>query len=265
MPASSRLQPRLPKLTLRLLDNAGLCEPAGGPTEAGAVWLWLGCAGVGALGGLVLGNWIWGLAGAVLGAAAPVIVVLLRQGERDRRLALALPEFLESMARSLRSGSSLSVAAVEASQDNPGLPWPLTDELARVRAELLAGMPFRESIAAWQQRRPLPPVTLTTAALLLSAGVGGEKARCVDAVAATLREQNAIGQELAASSAQARLSAMVIAALPLAFLFMTSAAGSASGNLLWSSRFGLLCLGAGVCLNALGGWWMRRILRGAPV
>jgi len=253
---------RVPKLAQRWLENAALCQPAGGPTETGVMLFWLASIGVGMVGGLTLGNWVWGMVGTFAGAALPVIYLMLRQGERNRRLAQVLPDFLESLARSLRSGSSLQTATVEAIDGPPSLPWPLPQELAKLRAELSGGIPFRESIATWQRQRPLRPVTLTAAALLLCAGVGGEKARSIDAVAQTLREQNAVQQELWASSTQARMSAIVIALLPLAFLVLTTAAGASSENLLWGNSFGLLCLAGGVVLNITGGLWIRRILHG---
>lgn len=253
---------RVPRFMLPWLENAALTEKAGGPAEQNAVLFWLASIGLGTAGGLILGNWAWGLAGAFIGATLPAIYIALRQHERDRRLVQALPDFLESLARSLRSGASLPTATIEAIQGPPMLPWPLTEELGKIKAELSAGVPFRQSISAWQHQRPLRPITLTAAALLLGASVGGERARSVDSVAQTLREQNAIQQELVASSTQARMSALVITVLPVAFLFLTTAAGTGNGNLLWGSAFGLLCLAVGMALNAVGGLWMRRILQG---
>ncbi len=259
------LRLRLPEFAKRLLDDAAMCPAAGGPTEQTAVLGWLAFAVVGAVGGFVVGGPVLALAGAVLGAGLPLAYLRLRRGERDRRLAQVLPDFLESLARSLRSGASLSTATVEAINGPPSLAWPLAEELSLIKGELSGGASFRQTIAAWQHRRPLRPVTLTAAALMLGAGVGGQKARSVDAVAQTLREQNAIQQELASSSAQARMSAIVIVALPVAFLFLTTAVGADGQNLLWGSPFGLVCLGAGVALNLVGGFWMRRILRGVPI
>lgn len=258
-------QLRLPEFMKQLLDDAAMCQGAGGPTEQAAILGWLAFAGIGAAGGFVLGGLVLGLVGVVVGAGLPLAYLWLRRGERDRRLVQALPDFLESLARSLRSGASLSTATVEAISGPPSLAWPLAEELARIKAELSGGAGFRQTIAAWQHRQPLRPVTLTAAALMLGAGVGGQKARSVDAVAQTLREQNAIQQELASSSAQAKMSAIVIAALPVAFLFLTTAVGADGQNLLWGSPFGLMCLATGVALNLAGGFWMRRILQGVPI
>ena len=67
-------------------------------------------------------------------------------------------------------------------------------------------------------QRPSPRSRLAAVALGVAAETGGAQARAVDAVAATLRERLAVHADVRAQSSQARLSATVIALLPVAFV-----------------------------------------------
>ena len=251
----------LPKPLRKILTQAALTEAAGGPKESDLVILWAACAAFGTAVGLSFGELPGALLGLLGGFIAPIVVLLQRRGERDRRLTEGLPDFLESVARSLRSGSSLPQATLETIDGPPALAWPLTEELTEVRTGIETGAPFQQVLAQWQNKRHLRSVTLTVAAMSLGAGVGGERARSIDGVAFTLREHLALRQELAVSSTQARISAVVVATLPLMFLLLVDAAGGQGGQFLLGTSIGIACLIAGIALNCVGAWWMHRIVK----
>lgn len=256
---------RLPKALRGMLSQAALTEAAGGPKEGELAALWAACGAFGTAIGWSFAALPGGLLGLTAGLAAPVAALALRRGERNRRLAEGLPDFLESVARSLRSGSSLPQAALETIEGPPALSWPLSEELAEVRSGIAAGAPFQQVLEDWRDRRQLRAVALAVAAMSLGAGVGGERARSIDGVAHTLREHQALHQELAVSAAQARISAVVVAGLPLMFLLLAGAVGGQSGQFLLGTSLGIACLIGGVALNCAGAWWMRRIVRQVPV
>lgn len=256
---------RLPKTLRGMLSQAALTEAAGGPREGELAVLWAACGAFGGAVGWSFGALLGGFFGLAAGLAAPVAALLLRRGERNRRLAEGLPDFLESVARSLRSGSSLPQATLETIEGPPALTWPLSEELSEVRSDLKAGAPFQQVLEDWRDRRQLRAVTLAVAAMSLGAGVGGERARSIDGVAHTLREHQALHQELAVSATQARISAVVVAALPLMFLLLADAVGGQGGQFLLGTSVGLACLAGGIVLNCAGAWWMRRIVKQVSV
>ena len=104
---------------------------------------------------------------------------------------------------------------------------------------------------------------MAAGALALAATAGGPQARAVDGVADTLRERRAVAAEVRAQSAQARLSALVIGLLPVAFLAWAVVTDRRTAVFLVASPPGWACLVAGIALEAAGALWMRRILRGA--
>lgn len=99
-------------------------------------------------------------------------------------------------------------------------------------------------------------------ALHATRALGGPVAATLDAAAALLRERLAVRAEALSHSAQARLSARVLTVVPLAFCAWNLAA-SASFRAAWLGPAGRVCAVLGVACNALGWWWMRRIINRA--
>ncbi len=190
------------------------------------------------------------------GVAGLIASVLGRpDATRDR----AVPEWLEGVARAVRGGSSIPQAVVDT-----GPPDGLTADVEALRRQLRHGAPTPEVFAAWRATASTHSVRLGAAALELAAQGGGAMARALDAVAASLRERQAIQDEVRALSAQARASAAVIAGLPLAFALLAAATEPAVLTFLVTTWIGAICLGLGLALETVGGLWMRRITKATP-
>jgi tight adherence protein B len=192
---------------------------------------------------MVAGPWLWLRSQAGRGAAL---------------LELALPDALEVAARSLRAGSSLRGALGEASRS---VPDPLADDLRAIVVATDRGESLGAAVDAWVARRPDGGARLTGAAIGLAADAGGGAARALDSVAATLRDRMALGRELRALSAQARLSAAVIAVAPIGFAGLAVGLDGSTAEFLLRTTPGLGCLVGGLALDGLGAWWMTRITR----
>jgi tight adherence protein B len=175
------------------------------------------------------------------------------RARRERAIEHALPDALDAIARSLRSGASLRLAIGEAAAG------PLADDLGRVARDAADGVPLGVALDAWAAARPLPGVRLATAALGLGAETGGASAQAVDGVAATLRVHLAIAGEVRALSSQARMSALVIVLAPIAFTLLATSTDGRTARFLFATPFGWLCLALGLGLDAVGWLWMRRI------
>jgi tight adherence protein B len=182
-----------------------------------------------------------------------------RRWRARRAFADTLPAALEDVARAVRSGSSLQYACAEAASL---AAEPLRTELAGVVEQADRGRPLGGAFADWSRHHVSPDVRLAGAALALAATAGGAPARAVDGAAATLRERRAVAAEVRAQSAQARLSAVVIGLLPVAFLAWALSTDARTAAFLVADPVGWACLLAGIVLEALGALWMRRILAG---
>lgn len=205
--------------------------------------------------GMVLGPAVAVLAlGTTL--VGPCIGLWTLRDRGERRVEAALPTVLETVAGSMRSGSSMLQALGAAGDVMPGV---LGVELAAVVACTERGSPLAAELDRWVERRPIPGLRLTVAALALGAHTGGPQARALDAVATTLRDREAVRREVTALASQARASALVMTVIPVGFAALASLLDPRVAHVLTATPIGLACLGAGLVLDAAAGVWMARI------
>ncbi len=102
-------------------------------------------------------------------------------------------------------------------------------------------------------------VAIAEHALGLAGRVGSHDAAILDSAASTLRARQAVRDDIAVHSAQARLSARILTILPVAVAALNGL--SERGRNALSSTAGVVCLTFGALLNTIGWWWMRRQIR----
>lgn len=180
---------------------------------------------------LVLGavGWLLGgvLAGLLLAVLTPLgtrMAVRLRTGRRRARFADQLDDALQLMASSLRAGHSL-LRAVDAVADQA--PAPIGEEFARIVNETRVGRDLGAALDEVAARMDSDDFRWIAQAIAIHREVGGNLAEVLDTVGHTIRERNAIRRQVKALSAEGRLSAWVLMALPVgivAFLTATNPA-----------------------------------------
>lgn len=179
---------------------------------------------------------------------------------RRRRAADQIVGWLDDVARRLRAGSGFGPAVLAAADDAPA---ELRTQMNAMRAHLRAGADPISAIDSWSAADGSAAARMTADAMAVAVSAGGASARAIDSVAATLREHRAIDADVDALGAQARLSALVMGVAPFGFLAVTAAADSRSIEFLVGTPLGRLVAVAGITLNGLGAWWMRRLADGS--
>lgn len=226
------------------------------PTTAAGGWLAATAAAVVAA-GVAAGPAAAVVIGAAV-AAAPVTAWRLLRHRAATAYEAALPPAVEAVAAALRSGASLRQALDECARATGG---PVGADLSLVAGAVHGGAGVVPALEGWAARRPLSGVRLAAAALCLGAETGGAEARAVDGVAATLRSRLAVEAEARALATQARASAAVLAAAPVAFCALTVATDAAASRFLFRTPAGLALLAAGLGLDVLGALWMAHLTR----
>jgi tight adherence protein B len=234
------------------LDAAGLTVD-----PASATLAWAAAVAAAGVGGLVVGGPAIGVLAPVAVCAAPIAASRFTTGRQVRLADAQLPELLDQVGRSLRGGASLHLALTDAAR---AVEVPLRQELVQIRGEVEAGAPIVDAFDRWAQRCPRRPVRLVVAALASCAESGGAGARAVDGVAASLRASAAVAGEVRALASQARYSALVIALAPLGFSFLAVGADPRTARFLLATPIGQACLAGGIALDAIGAWWMQRVV-----
>lgn len=129
-----------------------------------------------------------------------------------------------------------------AARDGGDVPAALTEAAQRPGTEGL-----RRLAACWR----------------VSVAAGGGLTSLVEGVAASLREAEAHRQDLAAQLAGPRATARLLAGLPLLGILMAAALGMRPVAFLFGSPVGIVCLVAGLALDAAGVLWIRRMVAAA--
>jgi tight adherence protein B len=179
----------------------------------------------------------------------------LRRSKRDVDEVAA--ELVESVSRTLRGGLSVEQALAEVSSEQD---HPVYRAAAQASNELAAGRRFQDAL---EPMRRLAGLGSAVDALILGSQGGGEESRALDAAAEALRDRSAVRADAVAQAAQARASAAVMAAAPVVFALLTLLAGGPAGSFMVSTGIGRIAIVTALIFDAVGLWWMRRLIRGA--
>lgn len=177
----------------------------------------------------------------------------------DRRTAEAedVADWCESLARRVRSGSSLRHAVEAVEPDNA-----LRPALAPIRHRLTRGVPLAAVVAGDHGDSTGVDLQLALDMIGVAASLGGSPAEALDRTATTLRQRAADRADRRTQAAQARISAHVLTVVPLGVLalLLISDDGIRAAT---ATPAGAACIAGGLVLNGLGWIWMRALTGGS--
>ncbi len=184
------------------------------------------------------------------------VLVWLRR-RRLQRFDAQLPDALLTLAAALRAGASLPVALRYLAEESEP---PQSQEFALLLREQRLGATFDDAVASLAQRMPTEATQLTVSALRIAADTGGNLAEALERVAGTVRARLQMAGRVDALTAQGRLQAWVVGALPLLLTVALTSLEPEVMSLLWRTQAGWLVIAAIAVLETLGIWWIRRIV-----
>ena len=185
--------------------------------------------------------------------------MMMLKRRQEAAVVTALPDVLDRVAGALRAGA-VPLTALAETAGAADLPEALAADLARV-VERAMERGLGPALEAWAGERPIPAVAAVAAAIEVSLGAGAPAAPALEGLAGGLRDRHDAAGEVAALSAQARLSAIVVGAAPVVSLALSLLADPRVAPTLVRTGSGRICLLVGVGLEGLAALWMRRILR----
>ena len=242
------------RLALRL-DLGGI---AWGPAE----WVLAGC-GVSLLLALmltvVLGNLV---AGAVLGIVAGWMIMRIglsfKISRRRARFADQLPDVLQFLAGSLRSGFSLAQGLDAAVREDT---QPVAGEFSRALAEFRIGVELEDTLDQVAGRMQSADLRWTVIAIRIQREVGGNLAEVLNNTVDTMRERAQLRRHVRALSAEGRLSAYLLVALPIfvgGWLFLVRRSYI---RVLYTTTVGIIMLLFAIGMIVAGALWMRKLVK----
>jgi tight adherence protein B len=172
------------------------------------------------------------------------------RGRRAQQTPADYAALLDGIARQVRSGSSLTSAALDEIDRSTAL--------AEVVDRISDGDSLVDALAAMVT--PEADLALTVQALSATAHLGGPIAATLDEAAAVLRERVAARAERRAHASQARLSARVLTVVPVMFAMWSAATSQRTRDVYISTAAGGISAVFGLALNVAGWQWMKRII-----
>lgn len=156
------------------------------------------------------------IGGAVL-TALPVGWLFMKRKQRLALFGRQIPEALELLARSLRSGHSLAAGFGLIAEE---LHDPIACEFGRVFEEQNLGIPLEDALQDMADRVPNMDLRFFATAIILQRQTGGDLAEILDKIGHLVRERLQIMGQVQALTGEGRLSGIVLLALP-PVLFLT--------------------------------------------
>ncbi len=226
------------------------------PSEFIALSAGVGIAGAG-LGWLILRSLGQGIVLGGVGAFVPYMLMKGREQRRLKMLTSQIPDALDMLSSSMRSGCALLRAMqVVRSQMHP----PIAQEFGRVVDEVQFGLTVDQALTNLVGRTGSYDLELITAAVQTQLTVGGNLAEVFDSIAEMIRERVRLLGELQAATAEGRMSAGILLAMPFVMAFMINILNPGYLQPLFKQPLGLILVGVAVVLMAIGALVMRKLI-----
>jgi tight adherence protein B len=195
----------------------------------------------------------------LISLTVPLMYLRMKGRARQRKFLDQLPNALELLANGLRAGLGINSALEIVAQE---IPDPLGTEFSQmITAMNLGGASLDRALAQLIERNPSTDLRLFAQALLVNKQVGGNLAEVLDNLDRTIRERFWLQRELQSVTAEQRVSALILALLPVGMgLALTVMNPSYMSHLLTTVPGRLLLLVAGI-LEFIGWMMLRQILR----
>jgi tight adherence protein B len=208
--------------------------------------------------GVMVGGLLLGLAVMALVPLGAKLLVKLRVSRRQAAFADQLDDSLQLMAGSLRAGHSLlrAVDSVASEADAP-----TSEEFARIVNETRVGRDLNDALDEVAERMGSEDFVWVAQAIAIHREVGGNLAEVLDAVGHTIRERNAIRRQVKALSAEGKLSAIVLMALPFGVTGFISMSNPAYLAKFTQSLTGYAMLAVAGVMLLVGGLWLKSTVK----
>ena len=188
------------------------------PLKPGEYVVVVGCGGImaGILLGLMTSAVVLGIAGFLGALAIGVLLPKVKITRRRQAFEAQLPEALSLIASSLSAGHTFLRAVQMMTEEAEN---PLAEEFARVVYETRLGDPLVDALDRMAVRLEVNDLRWVVQAIRIQQTVGGKLADMLHTLADFIRSREEVRREVKVLTAEGRISAWVLGALPVGLLF----------------------------------------------
>ena len=137
---------------------------------------------------------------------------------------------------------------------------PISEEFARVTTDVSMGINLEDALEQMARRVESSDFDLVVTAVLIQREVGGNLAQVLDSISDTINERIRMKREINALTAQGRLSAMVLLALPFAVGAGMYFLNHDNFMILFEDEMGQMAMIGAVIMEVIGVFVIKKII-----
>ena len=238
----------------KMLEQAGIAIRAGNFIGVCAL------TGVGAsIVGYTLGRRIeFGWIALLVGFLLPYSYASFKRNKRFEKFEELFPEAIDTLARAVRAGHAFTTALEMISNE---VAEPVCTEFRQLYEEQKFGMPVRDALINLTERMPLVDVKFFVTAVMLQRETGGNLAEILDNLSYVIRERFKIQRQVRVYTAQGRLTMALLMGMPPIIVTVMLVLNPGFIRPLFSDPIGHTLLVAGITLQTVGYFVIRKIIR----
>ena len=203
--------------------------------------------------GLIIGA-ILGFAGAF---GAPRWLLSFLKKRREKKFLDGFPDAVDVIVRGVKAGLPLldciKMIALEA-------PEPLKSEFRVILETQAIGMPLGEACGKLYERTPLPEANFFGIVVAIQQKAGGNLSEALGNLSRVLRDRKKMKHKIQAMSQEAKASAAIIGALPIAVMTLVYLTSPQYISLLFTTSIGNMMLAASAVWMAMGVIVMKKMI-----
>ena len=235
-------------------------------TQAGLTWskqrffITCGLLGVAAfLGGFLLGGGLLAALGFGFAAACglPLWLRKFLKKRREAKFLTNFPDAVDIIVRGVKAGLPLLESLRIITND---APEPLKSEFRAIVETQAIGIPLGEACGKLYDRIPVPEANFFAIVVSIQQRAGGNLSEALGNLSRVLRDRKKMKAKIQAMSMEAKASAMIIAALPIAVMTLVYLTSPQYIELLWTHQIGRIMLAACAAWMSIGVFVMRKMI-----
>jgi tight adherence protein B len=197
-------------------------------------------------------------AALVIGFLLPYSYASYRRNQRFEKFEELFPEAIDTLARAVRAGHAFTTALEMISNE---VAEPVCGEFRKLYEEQKFGMPVRDALMNLTERMPLVDVKFFVTAVMLQRETGGNLAEILDNLSYVIRERFKIQRQVRVYTAQGRLTMGLLMGMPPVIVVTMLVLNPAFIHPLFADPIGHTLLVAGITLQTIGYFVIRKIIR----
>jgi tight adherence protein B len=179
----------------------------------------------------------------------PFLYLLLKKRKRMEKFQRQLPEALDLIARSLKAGHSFPSAMKFAADE---FDDPLGPEFHETLNEMNFGVSVGDALKNLAKRIDCPDLKYFVISVILQRETGGNLAEIVEGIAYIIRERFKLKGKIRTLSAEGKLSAVILVAIPFLLLVALRFLNPAFVSVLFSDPAGKMMVGTAALMMVTG-------------